>query len=112
MARSGIKHPEVVDLITQAADGTFRLILAETDALTGRHAVALQQKLQNYLTFAIEGQLVATHPKAKGAPVRIRVDLYAEPDELIFTFLRRFRILALEQGVELELGIHQQDVAL
>lgn len=112
MARSGIQHPEVVDLITQAADGTFRLILAETDALAGHHAIALQQKLQNYLTFASGGQLVAAHPKAEGAPVRIRVDLYAEPDNLILTLLRAFRVLSLKQGVELELSIHQQDVLL
>ena len=112
MSRSGIQYPETVDLVTQAKDGTVRLILAETEAISGDRVLALQKKLKNYLTFANDGQLVAQDPNTKGAPVRIRVDLYAPPDALALEFLRRFRVLALKESVDVELSIFQQDVPL
>ena len=67
--------------------------MAETEAITGDRVLALQEKLKNYLAFAKDGQLLAKYPEAKGAPVRIRVDLYAQPDPLALEFLRRFRVL-------------------
>ena len=112
MTRSGIQFPDVVDLTSRAKDGTIRLIIAETATLTGNHVLGLQQKLQNYLSFALSGQLAAAHPDAKGCPVRIRVDLYAQPDDLILAFLRRFRVITLKQGIDLELSIDQQEIAL
>ena len=112
MSPSGIEHPDIVDLVTQAKDGTVRLIVAETDRITGERILALQKKLQNYLAFTKDGRLVATHPTMKGAPVRIRVDLYAQPDSLTLEFLRRFRVLALKDAVDVELSIFQQEVAL
>ena len=112
MSRSGIQFPEIVDLVTREKDGTIRLIVAETEAITGDRVLALQEKLKNYLAFAKDGQLLAKYPEAKGAPVRIRVDLYAQPEPLALEFLRRFRVLALRESVDVELSIFQQDVAL
>lgn len=112
MDRSGIQYPEIIDLVTQAKDGTVRLILAEVDAITGERVLPLQEKLKNYLAFATGGQLLAKYPNAKGSPVRIRVDLYAQPDALVLEFLRRFRVLARKESVDVELSIFQQDVAL
>jgi hypothetical protein len=112
VSRSGLQYPHIVDLVTRAKDGTFCLIVAETDAVTGERVLALQEKLKNYLAFAKDGQLVAKYPEAKGAPVRIRVDLYAQPDALTLEFLRRFRTLALKESVDVELSIFQKDVAL
>ena len=112
MSRSGLQYPQIVDLITRAKDGTFCLIIAETDAVTGERVLALQEKLKNYLAFAKDGQLMAKYPEAKGTPVRIRVDLYAEPDAIVLEFLKRFRMLALKESIDVELSIFQKDVAL
>jgi hypothetical protein len=112
MPRSGIRHPDVVDLISQEKDGTIRLILAEVEALTGDHVLALQQNLENYLSFAVEGQLAASTPSARGCPVRIRVDLYARPDGLVIESLRCFRVLALRKGVDFEASVNQETLAL
>jgi len=64
------------------------------------------------MTFAPSGQLVASHPAARDCPVRLRVDRYAQPDELVVLFLRRHRSLILKQGVELEVSLNQQDIPL
>src|SRR2546423_6598125 len=103
--RSGIRYPETVDLVTQEKDGTVRLIVAETEAITGDRVLALQEKLKNYLSFASDGQLLAKYPNTRGASVRIRVDLYAQPDALALEFIRRFRLLALKESVDVELSI-------
>jgi hypothetical protein len=112
MSHSGIQNPDVVDLTTQAPDGTVRLILVETDALSGEHIPALKQKLDNYITFAQGGQLVKSHPAARGCRVCLRVDLYAQPHELVVMFLRSYRTLAAKEGFGVEVSLNQQDLEL
>ena len=70
MTRSGIQFPDIIDLTTKASDVNIRLVLAETEALTGDHIPALKRKLDNYVAYAQSG---------KHRPVVIRVDLYAQP---------------------------------
>jgi hypothetical protein len=112
MTRNGIRFPDVIDLTTKASDGTIRLVLAETEALTGHDIPALKRKLDNYAAFAQSGEL-PTVPIARGnRPVLIRVDLYAEPDQLVVIFLRHYRTLLEKQGLGLEVSLNQQDLTL
>jgi len=62
MSRSGISQPQNVDLVTEGAD-EFHLILVEERALTESDALALQEKLNNYLSFA-----VGLHDERRSAP--------------------------------------------
>jgi len=111
MTRSGIQFPNVIDLTTKAGDGTIRLILAETEPLTGHHIPALKRKLDNYVAFAQSGQLAAPSSTADG-PLLIRVDLYAQPDQMIVMFLRHYRTLLEKQGFGLEVSLNQEDLSL
>jgi hypothetical protein len=112
MTRNGIRFPDVIDLTTKAPDGTIRLVLAETDAMTGHDIPALKRKLDNYAAFAQSGEL-STLPVATGRrPVLIRVDLYAEPDQLVVIFLRHYRMLLEKQGLGLEVSLDQTDLTL
>ena len=101
MTRSGIHFPDVIDLTTKASDGTIRLVLAETEALMGNDIPALKRKLDNYVVFAQSGKL---------APVVVRIDLYAQPDQMIVIFLRQYRTLLEQQGLRLEVSLNQQDL--
>jgi hypothetical protein len=112
MTRNGIQHPQVIDLVTQTEDGTYILILVEAEPLDRSHALLLQDKLNNYLGFALDGQLERSYPSAKGQAVRIRIDLYAEPDGFIFEFLRRFRAVSLNDAIDVELTINQRPSVL
>jgi hypothetical protein len=111
MTRSGIQFPDSVDLTTKASDGTIRLILAETEPLTGHQVPALKRKLDNYVAFA-RSQALPTSPSAGGPPVLIRIDLYAAPDEMIVMFLRHYRTLLERQGLGLEVSLNQEDLTL
>ncbi len=112
VGKSGIQHPRLVDLVTHEADGGFALVLVESAKLVQGNAVELQEKLNTYLSFALDGQLTRDYPAAIGAPVRIRIDLYSQPDDFILEFFRRFRAIALRQAVDVDLSIDQKDVAL
>lgn len=99
MSRAGVDYPDVVDLVT-TKDSTWTLVLVEERALTDEDAIALQKKLNNYLSFGLDGGLVKKYPDASGKSVRIRVDLYATPSAFVVEFLCHFRAAAALSGVE------------
>jgi hypothetical protein len=112
MTRNGIRYPDVIDLVAMDAEGTPILIVVETEPLAADDAPALQQKLNNYLSYALDGQLVANYPQATGKPVRIRVDLYALPDEFIQEFFLRYAAACEQERMTLEVNIKDLDVDL
>lgn len=111
MAKNGIRYPGVIDLVTQGDEGV-RLVLVQTEPLASGDAEALQEKLNNYLSFALDGQLVAIYPEAVGKPIAIRVDLYAAPEEAIMSFLRAFRAATMDYDVSLEVSTNGRDLLL
>src|SRR6266550_8079234 len=107
MTRSGIQFPDIIDLTTKASDGTIRLVLAEPEALTGNDVPALKRKLDNYVAFAQSGELATSPSTTRNGRVLIRVDLYAQPDQLIMMFLRHYATLLKKQGFGLEVSLNQ-----
>lgn len=111
MTKSGVQYPEAVDIVA-AKDGRYQLVLVETKPLRAEDALALQQKLKNYLTFGLGGQLNALYPASKGRPLTIRVMLYAQPEPLILDFLQRFKAYAAEEKVSVVVQINGKDLEL
>lgn len=76
--------PDVVDLVAVSPDGSLvELIIVQAEPWSGTDAelMALQAKIHNYVGFAIDGQLVATHPETDGLPWRIIIDSQAGPPD-------------------------------
>ena len=84
--------------------------MAETDALTGNHVPALKRKLDNYVAYARSGN-IAPQPSTNTSVI-IRVDLYAQPDQMIVMFLQHYRTLLQKQGLGFEVSLNQQDLPL
>lgn len=103
----GIHHPDVVDLVTHG-DDAYRLIVVEEQALGDTDAPALQQKLNNYLGFALDGPLLEHYPESEERPICIRVDLYAQPSQFIIDFLHRYARAISGYGVSFELSVNGQ----
>lgn len=76
----GLADPEVIDLISLSPDGsTCRLHIVEVDAWSERpDAGQLNEKLLNYVGFALDGQLAAAYPEVVGLPIQIVIDAYFE----------------------------------
>ncbi len=110
MNQTGVSCPNKLDLVTRAHDG-FHLVLVEDRSLSEDDAPALQEKLNNYLGFAIDGGLLEQYPEARGEKVSIRIDLYAEPCLFILEFVRRYRCAIAQYGVAVELTVNGETVS-
>lgn len=73
-----------VDLVAESADGIVELVIVQDQQWTGSDAqlASLQEKVQTYVSFAIDGGLAQQFPEVAGRPWRIVVNcLSGEPDE-------------------------------
>ena len=105
MNRTGIDHPQQIDLITRDGD-IIRLILIEQRVLTEDNAAVLQDKLNNYLGFIVNGTLHADYPESQGKTVRIRLELTMEPDPFVHEFLNLYGVAIAEYDIGLEVSLN------
>ncbi|GAB2698192.1 DUF6572 domain-containing protein [Thalassiella azotivora] len=78
---SGIADTNAIDLVAQEADGTILLVMVE-DRPWGAHpdqAGQLQEKINTYAGYLIDGSLTRQYPETTGLPVRIRLDCAETP---------------------------------
>ena len=80
---AGVQNPTVIDLVTyDSKSGEFALIMTETRPWDGSadRVLELQEKINNYLSFALDGRLERQHPGSVGKPIRIQLDCVSPPD--------------------------------
>jgi hypothetical protein len=65
--------PAKVDLVAESADGIIELVIVQDRPWTGSDAQvsSLQDKVQTYVSFALDGGLVQQFPEAAGRPWRL-----------------------------------------
>lgn len=100
----GIASPNTIDTITVSKDGaTCTLYIVETEQW-GAHAdfELLKEKLENYVTYATQGQLQSQYPQLDGASVRIQIDLYFELEQTAEADLDVWREALKPYGVGLD----------
>ena len=71
--RRGVPHPEVIDLLTHdARSGQVELVMFEARPWSGDEAqlFELQEKMNAYLSFALDGEFAETYPQLVGKPLR------------------------------------------
>lgn len=86
--------PASIDLVGLTPDGsTVELFIVQCGPWTGseNQIGTLQAKIQNYVGFALDGQLESQYPEVRGLPWRIVIDSQTgEPDakaQTVFTHL-------------------------
>lgn len=94
-----LEQTDKVDLVTEDAQHEeIALILVETRRWEGspEQLAQLKTKLNNYISFALEGEMLERFPEAKGKSLRIQFDctssLPTELVESIRTGLRQLNI--------------------
>jgi hypothetical protein len=94
MSSTGIQNPDVVDLVTHdVKKDEFVVIMIETrpwDASETR-LLELQRKVNNYLTFILDGQMARLYPASDGKPVRMQLDCGQTPDPETTRFIEAVR---------------------
>ena len=104
--RRGIDNPEVIDVVSITPDrSTVELHMVQSSKWTGsrKQLLRLQDKLNNYASFALDGQLAETHPSAANLPWRIVLHCQTEPHPDIADFIRQAKPLTEKAGGELVL---------
>jgi hypothetical protein len=99
-----VENPQVVDFISTDT-GTDVIVLTIADHLpwdeVHEHLLALQQKLNTYLSFIESGELLAVRPEAAGRKVRIAL-VHREPlTAAAVRFLEIARGIVREAGFDL-----------
>jgi CRP-like cAMP-binding protein len=96
-----IDDPNIVDIVS--VDPAGNVVLTVSDHLdwtdTAQHQLMLQTKLNRYLAFVESGEIIESHPDAKGRPVVFRVVALFEPDSEGVAFLQRVRKGRAQAGV-------------
>ena len=101
----GIDDCNVIDLISQKK-GVYYLHLILDKALTDSDLMNLQQKLNNYLAYGLDGQLVEDYPDAKDKDICIVVESSEKFEGLVLEFMNRFNDICTNESVGLEFRGH------
>lgn len=104
----GLQSPRTVDLVAydKAAD-CYRLVLVESGPWDGSRAQLgrLQEKLNSYLGFALDGRMGELYPGAEAKDVVIRLELAQAPDPRTRAVLVRLEAAIREHGLGFELVV-------
>ena len=96
---------DVIDLVTITSDGkAIQLWIVQDEPWSGSEdqVVSLQDKINNYLSFALDGQLQESYPDAAGRSWRIVVHCQSgPPDSTTAEFLSRVSDAVADCGGEL-----------
>ena len=114
-ARRGVEFPEVIDMLgEESSSGDVVLVLEERRAWDGSELrlFQLQEKLNAYLAFALDGELAEAYPGLAGRPVRLRLDAVFPPDLATTQFLEVIRRQVGFQGISVEVRVLGDRVAL
>ncbi|MFZ4597727.1 MAG: DUF6572 domain-containing protein [Terrimicrobiaceae bacterium] len=101
----GVAHPAVLDAF--AFDGrrdTLVLAMYETRPWTGAesHLLQLQEKLNAYASFILDGEMRDSFPQFHDKPVEIQLRTAHEPDPLALGLLAQAREQLALQQIHLE----------
>lgn len=100
--------PAKIDLVSVVPAGDrVRLYIVSDFPWTGSDAQlqSLQEKIHNYVGFALDGQLVRTYPETKGLPWEIVIDCQrGSPDSRSSQVLDQLRDGVRRYGGDLQLG--------
>lgn len=107
MAKNGIAYPEVIDLVTATKDGRCLLYIVQVDRMDDEDLFALQDKINNYLTYALDGQLAKMYPQYSSAPKAIKLQLGSDPSDVQQKFFAAITDLCKKEGLDFEVEIPQ-----
>lgn len=112
-----IDQLDKIDLFITDKEKTY-VLLVITDHLDwkdfdeGDHLELLQDKINAYLHFVEDGELVKTRPDLEGLPITIQVDAKYPPSDKAIKFYRTAGPIVAEAGVQLQLHVPSSDTTM
>ena len=75
----GVQNPNVVDLILPEGDAVVLVMIEKRRWGSATQLHELEEKLNRYLGYVLDGYLVRHYPEWEGSPVEIRIDCVEAP---------------------------------
>src|SRR5438270_275001 len=84
-----VEDTDTIDFIASDPRGEIMLVMVEHREWDGsdERLCQLEEKINNYASFALEGQLLEQHPELVGKPVRLELRYASPPDPATSRFL-------------------------
>ena len=101
----GVEHAGVIDAIVhEEKSDAVALIMVEARAWDGSELqlFQLQEKVNAYLSFALDGEMAEAYPALSGKPLRLVLESAQPPDAMALHFLGLVREQIAFQGIGLE----------
>jgi hypothetical protein len=99
----GTAHPDKIDLIGES-NGTCLLWIVQSEPLDEENLLLLQEKINYYLTFILDGQLAEEFPERSDMPKMVRVVYQHDLTEIVTDFLEKVRSVFCDEGIVFEYG--------
>ena len=109
--RRGVEHASVIDLLTHdAKSGQVELVMFEPRPWDGgeEQLFQLQEKLNAYLSFALDGEMAEAHPQLVDKPLRVVLRCLEVPSRAVVEFLSQVREQIALQGIDLEVRFQRE----
>ena len=111
MSEPGVQNPAVIDLygLDQEA-GEILLVMKERRPWDGSdlRLHELQEKFNAYVSFLLDGEMLAAHPELAGKRARIELHCDAMPDERALELLRLIHEQLELQEIGMEVVVAEQ----
>lgn len=108
----GVQNPRIIDLITRDEDrGEVVLVMIEERPWEScpEQLEQLNDKLDSYLSYALDGHLVEQYPQYSGFPVQLRLDCIEQPRGTAAEMLDAARKVAAQYGVRVLVQVVEAD---
>jgi hypothetical protein len=102
-----LEDASTVDLVVQKRDGSVVLAMFEDRPWDGsdERLRELEEKVNSYLAFVLEGHMRRQHPEIEADQVTIRLDYFNRMDERTRSLLPMIQATLKEYGIDF--AIHQ-----
>jgi hypothetical protein len=107
----GVEHTAVIDLLTHdQASGQVELVMFEPRPWDGgeEQLFQLQEKLNAYISFALDGEMADSYPNLMGSPLRVVLRCAESPSTEAVEFLSMVREQIALQGIDLEVRYQRE----
>jgi hypothetical protein len=104
----GVEHAHVIDIVAHDANtGEVALIMLEPRPWDGSELqmFQLQEKLNAYLSFALDGEMAEAYPDLAKLPLRVQIDCATMPEGPVLEFLSVVRDQIAFQDIKLEVRV-------
>lgn len=104
----GVEHAHVIDVIAHdSKTDEVTLIMLEPRPWDGaeERLFQLQEKINAYLSFALDGEMAEAYPQFDGKKIRLQLDCVGMPPSEVVGFLSTVREQIGFQGINLEVRV-------